>query len=540
MQHDISFRFHNGSQDHQSFTGNLNDTWEISLGTYSFDKNPFIGFIANVNVWNKTMEPEELRQRTLCNQTVSNKLGQGTIFNNSSEVTITGNLVKRKTFEESDTLCNRNNTKTNVFLPISQLTRDESEDLCRRLGKGVPIAGNFEDKEYFDNYFNELHRNRRYVEECSYFDNGRIRTWIPYKVPFHAPEMFHDKTKQPLLWKISEKFYSPFYLSRRVNRTGYVCGSAYFGRMKKYENLESDLCTDKKCTGCEISNSHENTSKLKLRGLCSYSAFDKTYQVHYDPDTQIYYKGTGKSIIQFDFEKSYWVLQNVNNPNVTAICKVPFKTLAIGNHDWNISGDKNCKDGTHPLSLTSCNEDEFTCNNGLCINLTQRCDGKVDCKDDSDELDCEVVEVGDSYNNLLAPTPPEGNKASKISLNITIIIHTISGFSEIEGTFDSQFSLAMVWFDKRLSYHYLRDDPKTLSKNTIDKLWFPGFKFENTKTKVMIVPDEKSSVEVRKKGNGTHAEDHNGENKLVYSGKDNLLSFKRFYPLTFQCSYNLR
>ena len=125
-------------------------------------------------------------------------------------------------------------------------------------------------------------------------------------------------------------------------------------------------------------------------------------------------------------------------------------------------------------------------------------------------------------------------------MTITIVIHTIGGFSEIGGTFDSQFSLRMVWYDKRLSYHYLRDKPKTLSTKTIEKIWFPAMKFENTKEKVMIEPDKKANLEVRKEGRGTHAEDHDGENKLVYSGKDNLLSFERFYPLTFQCSYNLR
>ena len=179
VQQNVTFRYFNGTMDHQTFTNWSNETWNVTLGTYSFDKNPFIGFFANVNVWDRTMETKELSQRTLCNLTVTNE--KGSVVNNSFNFDITGNLVQRKFFEESDTICNKNNTRTNAFIPISELTRDESEDLCRKFGEDVPIAGNFEDKEDFDNFFEGLHKNKRFVEECSYFDNGRLRTWIPYK-----------------------------------------------------------------------------------------------------------------------------------------------------------------------------------------------------------------------------------------------------------------------------------------------------------------------------------------------------------------------
>ena len=98
----------------------------------------------------------------------------------------------------------------------------------------------------------------------------------------------------------------------------------------------------------------------------------------------------------------------------------------------------------------------------------------------------------------------------------------------------------MVWYDKRLNYHYLRTEPKPLRTETVEKLWFPSFYFKNTKTKVMIQYDFKALIEIRKIGNGTFAEEHEGENKKVYTGKENPLSFKNFYPLTFQCNYNLR
>ena len=35
-----------------------------------------------------------------------------------------------------------------------------------------------------------------------------------------------------------------------------------------------------------------------------------------------------------------------------------------------------------------CESDEFSCDNGNCIDLKWRCDGGNDCGDDSDEIGC--------------------------------------------------------------------------------------------------------------------------------------------------------
>ena len=45
------------------------------------------------------------------------------------------------------------------------------------------------------------------------------------------------------------------------------------------------------------------------------------------------------------------------------------------------------------LTLTKCLEDEFTCDDGSCVPIENRCDLKQDCEDNSDEKLCQKVVI---------------------------------------------------------------------------------------------------------------------------------------------------
>jgi hypothetical protein len=65
----------------------------------------------------------------------------------------------------------------------------------------------------------------------------------------------------------------------------------------------------------------------------------------------------------------------------------------VGRHLWLVT-DPSC-DLFVPtllnLTLSTCSEDEFTCNDGICIPSWQRCDLVQNCEDLSDELECHTV-----------------------------------------------------------------------------------------------------------------------------------------------------
>ena len=190
------------------------------------------------------------------------------------------------------------------------------------------------------------------------------------------------------------------------------------------------------------------------------------------------------------------------------------------------------------LSLTSCLAEQFTCNNGLCVDISHRCDGKTDCKDNSDEENCRVVDTDPSYNKYLTPQTGETEKLAVVS---SAVLHSVSSFNPNTGNYKAEFTFNLKWFDNRLKFNNLRSPPKVnlLKPDEAESLWFPLFIFENTGNKKIGIIDAKSSLMVKKVGEGKLGGSDELENKYVYHGGDNSITYERFYSESFDCSYFL-
>ncbi len=130
----------------------------------------------------------------------------------------------------------------------------------------------------------------------------------------------------------------------------------------------------------------QNLPKVQnLAGLCKASRFDIRYSWTWDTIDAFYtLRGHTDAVIEFNPEQHLWqiVLYSTNETYATAnVTDYPF-----GRQQWVIHKDSPCftqGEALHVLNLNACNESEFNCADGQCIPMEERCDGVLNCDDDT-------------------------------------------------------------------------------------------------------------------------------------------------------------
>lgn len=108
---------------------------------------------------------------------------------------------------------------------------------------------------------------------------------------------------------------------------------------------------------------------LQLRGLSSSSGIDTLYLTLND-QVRLVYAGSSDTTVQYDLQ-----------------------------HDFKFKGQAS----TRELKLTSCTEGNFSCDDGKCGKMEERCDQVLDCRDKSDEVNCNILVLEKSYRKSVPP-----------------------------------------------------------------------------------------------------------------------------------------
>ena len=81
------------------------------------------------------------------------------------------------------------------------------------------------------------------------------------------------------------------------------------------------------------------------------------------------------------------------------------------------------------MKLTGCKQDEFTCNDGQCVNMTKRCNQIGDCRDKSDEESCKILHLGKGYNMRIPPISITGGNEKKmkpVPVEVSLLLYKVA------------------------------------------------------------------------------------------------------------------
>ena len=328
--------------------------------------------------------------------------------------------------------------------------------------------------------------------------------------------------------------YVPWYPGEPSKGTGADCikMNSQDGEMF----LADNLCSEQICGVCQV----EVPAVFTLRGLCASSYLDTYYVPAYSKSRVIFYglKGTK---IEFDESEKSWKMSSWEYETI-AVSESTHSGLVMGEKLWRVyNEDMDCKfsNGTEILlTLSTCKENEFVCNDGSCTFMENRCDGVVDCKDESDELQCDPILIPESYDRTRM-APPKTHDEKKLKIELQVKILEVISIVELEGIFQLKFSFISTWIDKRLMFKNLQNDSDMNVLGEPEKVWKPEYILVNTNSDKERKPHGgQPIIKIIPHLQSRYMSDISESKKNFYfSGEVSFLQKIETYEATFGCQY---
>ena len=132
--------------------------------------------------------------------------------------------------------------------------------------------------------------------------------------------------------------------------------------------------------------------------------------------------------IRYNDSSQQWVMTDAVS-SVRAESRASKVSYVLGKHEWTVTNDVfSCSKGqpyTTFLKMSGCNlEGEFTCDDGQCVSMEQRCNQIPNCRDESDEKGCQLLVVKEGYNMKIPPIVPLGGddfNPTKVGISISLL-----------------------------------------------------------------------------------------------------------------------
>ena len=173
----------------------------------------------------------------------------------------------------------------------------------------------------------------------------------------------------------------------------------------------------------------------------------------------------------------------MRNKDFVATSDAPKESLLLGPHPWKIYNDsKKCSNNKtyfKIMTMMACGDEEFTCDDGSCVSMEERCDGKSHCFDSSDEKECYRILPKAGYDKFLIPPPLKDKNVLEVKFSVQI--QNILEIDEMMEIFNVKIKVFREWYDTRLTYMNLKtkSELNRLSPDDVESMWYPWTNFRN-------------------------------------------------------------
>ena len=257
-------------------------------------------------------------------------------------------------------------------------------------------------------------------------------------------------------------------------------------------------------------------------------------------------KDTGDFSFRYDEDLSLWKASHQEHKEFLATSTAKRSSLLLGRHEWTVHNDsKSCSPATSyttVLKLTGCSEKEFTCDDGSCVPMTDRCNGKRDCSDETDEAECKAFVQSLGYNRFVVPPPSENE--TKHVIYFSFKIQDIIEINEKDGFVRCKILLIRKWFDRKVTFQNLKNET---GLNIIDPedqrlLWTPWTLFNNIADRSMYAQTDREQVwKVIPNPNESPVLADNSflHNTYLFDGASNMISYDNAFAVEWLCDFHM-
>ncbi|KAK4301655.1 hypothetical protein Pmani_026213 [Petrolisthes manimaculis] len=475
----------------------------------------FSGIVTAFNLYSRSLSEEEVWEIAKCDVGGQEAGLEGDLVSwTSTDWILTGPVTQQ---DLTPQYCSQDRHRFVVF--TQQRSHDDNEEFCHSLKSSLGVPHNDE-------------------------ENTQLYEAV---VPFKDQCQPHNHA-------------SAFFLLGAVNKPMEKQWLDYEGKRLNYTNFDTEqTLKSTRCVGflkppaqgkwtdiscklyikfCAACHQRHHPIVLRMRGLCEQHVISSYFRIEQQLGKVASLRGFTKYYISRD-DNATWTLINTWTDEVVAITLAHHVDLPLGRRQWSVANDfalcGQSEGEMHTLSLSACHEKtEFACGDGTCIQLSQRCNMRVDCPDNTDETGCDKLILPEEY---LKDLPPPALTPGPLALTLNANIQGISEVDIVNMKLTVDFQTIITWFDQRLTFQNLKPF-SDLNYLRTDSVWTPMVDFVNadfpeTYTTIPI-------LKVLRESNPEPDDITRPQHDEVFEGGKNPLQRRQKVSAPFSCKMDLR